>query len=230
MSVISATAQQSLVTGEVESVELPRGLVLGIARSVIHPDAGLPRDVSLALVNGSTAFLSQLVINANDVAIDKHHKAISAPDVLKALENMYLGDVGHAVQADFQAYKEEVARATKGRGRGSATSKRAKEQQQLDLQQQQHLYDIQQQQYVWHQQQQHQHMAAGQPGGMPMTLPPSNPNAVNGWGAPPDPQIPAIRYKRPLEPEADENWEQTKRARESESGNMLVDPAGLPSA
>ncbi|KAF9019398.1 hypothetical protein BDZ89DRAFT_1164698 [Hymenopellis radicata] len=121
---VSASAQQELVTEGIENFELPQSLVTSIARSALPPKAKLSRDTVLALLKGSTAFVSTLagsqVVSAHDIAVAKQHKSITGTDVLKALETLGLGDMVENIQVELQAYREQAkTQAASSSRRGS---------------------------------------------------------------------------------------------------------------
>ncbi|KAK0497083.1 hypothetical protein EDD18DRAFT_1105363 [Armillaria luteobubalina] len=114
--IVSAQAQQELVTEGLDNFELPKSLVTSIARSALPDNAKLPKDTILALVKGSTV--------AYDVAMSKQHKSISAADVIRALEVLELGDMIGTIQEDLQAFREEQRAAGKNDSGSAPPSRR----------------------------------------------------------------------------------------------------------
>ncbi|CAK5276092.1 unnamed protein product [Mycena citricolor] len=118
---ISAQAQQDLISEGIENYELPKSLVTRIAKSALPDNAKMQKDTVLSLVKGSTVFINYLVtlrcyptrnnlillLRAHDVALSKQHKSISASDVLKALEMIEFGDLVDMLQAELQIYRDQ---------------------------------------------------------------------------------------------------------------------------
>ncbi|KAJ3501952.1 hypothetical protein NLJ89_g9107 [Agrocybe chaxingu] len=122
---LSAQAQQDLVSEGIENYELPKSLVMKIAKSAVRMPQLLAiirevmhridtreyqtsKETVLSLVKGSTVFINYLAATAHDVAQSKQHKSISASDVLKALEMLEFGDMASKLQGELQ---------TKGKGK-----------------------------------------------------------------------------------------------------------------
>lgn len=122
--IVSAQAQQELVTEGLDNFELPKSLVTSIARSALPDNAKLPKDSILALVKGSTVFINHLAGTAYDVAMSKQHKSISAADVIRALEILELGDMIETIQEDLQAFREEQRAAGKTDSTSAPPSRR----------------------------------------------------------------------------------------------------------
>ncbi|EDR02540.1 uncharacterized protein LACBIDRAFT_309497 [Laccaria bicolor S238N-H82] len=117
---ISAQQQQDLVSEGIENFELPKNVVLKIAKSAIPESAKLQKDTVLSLVKGSTVFINYLAATAHDVAHSKQHKSISASDVLKALELIEFGDLVDKLQGELTVYREQAK--TKKGASGSTTT------------------------------------------------------------------------------------------------------------
>ncbi|CAA7264468.1 unnamed protein product [Cyclocybe aegerita] len=103
---LSAQAQQDLVSEGIENYELPKSLVMKIAKSAIPENIKLQKETVLSLVKGSTVFINYLAATAHDVAQSKQHKSISASDVLKALEMLEFGDMASKLQGELQIYRD----------------------------------------------------------------------------------------------------------------------------
>lgn len=116
---LSAQQQQELVSEGLENFELPKSVVMKIAKAAIPEEARLTKETVLSLVKGSTVFINYLAATAHDVASAKQHKSIAASDVLRALELMDFGDLVEPLQAELEAYKDQgkttvVRKATNG--------------------------------------------------------------------------------------------------------------------
>ncbi|KAF5319170.1 hypothetical protein D9619_008449 [Psilocybe cf. subviscida] len=121
---ISAQAQQDLVTEGIENFELPKSVVMKIAKSSLPDNIKLQKETVLSLVKGSTVFINYLAATAHDVALSKQHKSISAADVLKALETIEFADMANKLQGELNIYRElqknEPAKGKKSNGSASA--------------------------------------------------------------------------------------------------------------
>ncbi|KAF8900831.1 histone-fold-containing protein [Gymnopilus junonius] len=100
---ISAQAQQELVSEGIENFELPKSVVMKIAKSSIPDNMKLQKETVISLVKGSTVFINYLAATAHDVALSKQHKSISASDVLKALETIEFGDMVNKLHDEVQS-------------------------------------------------------------------------------------------------------------------------------
>ncbi|KAI0084543.1 histone-fold-containing protein [Irpex rosettiformis] len=105
LSTNNAQAQQDAVSEGIDAYELPKSLVTRLARSALPDNAKLQKDVVLALSKGSTVFINYLAATAHDIAAQKQHKSVSASDVLKALEQIEMGDMVQKLQSDLNAYR-----------------------------------------------------------------------------------------------------------------------------
>jgi len=103
---LSAQAQQDLVSEGIENFELPKSVVMKIAKSAIPDNVKLQKETVLSLVKGSTVFINYLAATAHDVAQSKQHKSISASDVLKALETIEFSDMINKLQSELTIYRE----------------------------------------------------------------------------------------------------------------------------
>ncbi|KAF9475040.1 histone-fold-containing protein [Pholiota conissans] len=103
---LSAQAQQDLVSEGIENFELPKSVVMKIAKSAIPENVKLQKETVLSLVKGSTVFINYLAATAHDVAQSKQHKSISASDVLKALETIEFSDMVNKLQGELLLYRD----------------------------------------------------------------------------------------------------------------------------
>ncbi|KAF9530798.1 histone-fold-containing protein [Crepidotus variabilis] len=125
--VISAQAQQDMVSEGIENYELPKSTVMKIAKTSIPDNVKLQKETVLSLVKGSTVFINYLAATAHDVAQSRQHKSISASDVLKALEIMQFGSMTAKLQDELNIYREnskqaETAKSSKKGTNGSASA------------------------------------------------------------------------------------------------------------
>ncbi|KAF8168932.1 histone-fold-containing protein [Pholiota molesta] len=137
---LSALAQQNLVSEGIENFELPKSVVMKIAKSAVTtprtprtrvailnvppqiPDnVKLQKETVLSLVKGSTVFINYLAATAHDVAQSKQHKSISASDVLKALETIEFGDMVNKLQAELLLYRD-LSKNDKGKKGNNSTN------------------------------------------------------------------------------------------------------------
>ncbi|PPQ90347.1 hypothetical protein CVT25_007749 [Psilocybe cyanescens] len=128
---LSAQAQQDLVSEGLENYELPKSVVMKIAKSSLPDNVKLQKETVLSLVKGSTVFINYLgesmyCIFAHDVAQNKQHKSISASDVLKALEMIEFSDMVTKLQSELNIYREvsKNDKGKKGAPNGASSSAR----------------------------------------------------------------------------------------------------------
>ncbi|KAF6745652.1 histone-fold-containing protein, partial [Ephemerocybe angulata] len=119
---ISAQAQQELVSEGIENYELPKSIVMKIAKSALPEEARLTKETVLSLVKGSTVFINYLAATAHDVALSKQHKSIAASDVLKALELVDFGDLVDPLTEELKVYKDTAKSSTKKPRRDSTAA------------------------------------------------------------------------------------------------------------
>ncbi|OSC98113.1 histone-fold-containing protein [Trametes coccinea BRFM310] len=116
-----AQAQQDAAADGIESFELPRSVVMKLARaSQVPENTKFSKDVVLAILKASTVFINYLAATAHEVASSKQHKSISATDVLKALELVEFGDIAKNIQGDLQVYRELQKADKKKGGKGKS--------------------------------------------------------------------------------------------------------------
>ncbi|KAI0739550.1 histone-fold-containing protein [Daedaleopsis nitida] len=121
----TAQAQQEAVSDGIETFELPRSLVMKLARASQVPESTkFSKEVILSILKASTVFINYLAATAHEVASQKQHKSISATDVLKALELIEFTDIAKSIQAELPVYRD-LQRADKrkgGKGKAKDTS------------------------------------------------------------------------------------------------------------
>ncbi|PIL34569.1 transcription factor [Ganoderma sinense ZZ0214-1] len=118
----TAQAQQDAVSDGIDNFELPRSLIMKLARaSQVPENTKFSKDVILAILKASTVFVNYLAATAHEVASSKQHKSISATDVLKALELVEFNDIAKSIQGELPTYRE-MQRADKRKG-GKAKAK-----------------------------------------------------------------------------------------------------------
>ncbi|KAI8977784.1 histone-fold-containing protein [Trametes punicea] len=116
-----AQAQQDAAADGIENFELPRSVVMKLARaSQVPENTKFSKDVILAILKASTVFINYLAATAHEVASSKQHKSISATDVLKALELIEFGDIAKNIQGELQVYRELQKADKKKGGKGKA--------------------------------------------------------------------------------------------------------------
>ncbi|KAH9913818.1 histone-fold-containing protein [Epithele typhae] len=123
-----AQAQQDASSEGIDSFELPRSLIVKLARASQVPDnTKFSKEVILAILKASTVFINYLAANAHEVASQKQHKSISASDVLRALEQAEFADIAKTISGELQVYRE-VQKSDKrkgGKGKAKDTSETA---------------------------------------------------------------------------------------------------------
>ncbi|KAI9065745.1 histone-fold-containing protein [Trametes sanguinea] len=116
-----AQAQQDAAADGIEHFELPRSVVMKLARaSQVPENTKFSKDVVLAILKASTVFINYLAATAHEVASSKQHKSISATDVLKALELVEFGDIAKNIQGELQVYRDLQKADKKKGGKGKA--------------------------------------------------------------------------------------------------------------
>ncbi|XAO27128.1 hypothetical protein I312_105970 [Cryptococcus bacillisporus CA1280] len=118
--------------------ELPKTTLTKLAKGSIPDNVKMQQDVVLALLRGSTLFISYLTAAAHDQAIARSGRTVTAADVIKAITEMDFGPADALVpimEQELAAFRniQQRAKAAKkpsgpGRGRGprkSAVSMRA---------------------------------------------------------------------------------------------------------
>ncbi|KDQ15695.1 hypothetical protein BOTBODRAFT_285503 [Botryobasidium botryosum FD-172 SS1] len=90
VGVSSAQAQQDAIleTEGIESYELPRALIIRIAKSVLQDNVKLQKETVIALVKAATVFINYVAATSQDVTHSRSHKTIAASDVLTALSQL----------------------------------------------------------------------------------------------------------------------------------------------
>ncbi|CDO76820.1 hypothetical protein BN946_scf185033.g17 [Trametes cinnabarina] len=108
-----AQVQQEAAAEGIENFELPRSVVMKLARaSQVPENTKFSKDVILAILKASTVFINYLA--------SKQHKSISATDVLKALELVEFGDIAKNIQGELQVYRDLQRADKKKGGKGKA--------------------------------------------------------------------------------------------------------------
>ncbi|KAF7792157.1 hypothetical protein EIP86_003187 [Pleurotus ostreatoroseus] len=117
----TAQAQQDSASMGIDAYELPKSVVTKLARSALPDNSKMQKEMLLAVLKGSTVFVNYLGA-AHEVASSRQHKSISASDVLRALEQMDMGDLVPKLQAELEVYRnnQKGDKGKKGVGRGKA--------------------------------------------------------------------------------------------------------------
>ncbi|GJN89175.1 hypothetical protein Rhopal_002149-T1 [Rhodotorula paludigena] len=93
--------------GGIEAFELQKAVVARLIKAALPEDVKLQKDVPLALVKGSTVFISYLAALAHDTATERNHKTIAASHVLDAVKALGWDDGGQLQKS----LKKELAAA-----------------------------------------------------------------------------------------------------------------------
>ncbi|RPD58319.1 histone-fold-containing protein [Lentinus tigrinus ALCF2SS1-7] len=121
----TAQAQQEAVSEGIDNFELPRSLIMKLARaSQVPENTKFSKEVILAILKASTVFINYLAATAHEVATSKQHKSISATDVLKALELVELADIAKNIQGELPLYRDlqKTDKRKGGKGKAKDTS------------------------------------------------------------------------------------------------------------
>ncbi|RDX44629.1 histone-fold-containing protein [Lentinus brumalis] len=117
----TAQAQQEAVSDGIDNFELPRSLIMKLARaSQVPENTKFSKEVILAILKASTVFINYLAATAHEVATSKQHKSISATDVLKALELVELADIAQNIQGELPLYRDLQKSDKRKGGKGKA--------------------------------------------------------------------------------------------------------------
>jgi len=117
----SAKSQQDTVMLGIEDFELPRALVVRIAKSELPDNVKIGKDASLGMTKAATVFINYLTATALDIAKARGLKTITTADVLKAMEVIEFGDQVASLEEELEAYREG---GKKSRASGAATKKK----------------------------------------------------------------------------------------------------------
>ncbi|OWZ60800.1 hypothetical protein AYX15_06943 [Cryptococcus neoformans] len=136
----AASIQMKANSVGIGEYELPKTTLTKLAKGSIPDNVKMQQDVVLALLRGSTLFISYLTAAAHDQAIARSGRTVTAADVIKAITEMDFGPADALVpimEQELAAFRniQQRAKAAKkppgpGRGRGarkSAASTRAGE-------------------------------------------------------------------------------------------------------
>ncbi|OXC81510.1 hypothetical protein J005_06360 [Cryptococcus neoformans] len=136
----AASIQMKANSVGIGEYELPKTTLTKLAKGSIPDNVKMQQDVVLALLRGSTLFISYLTAAAHDQAIARSGRTVTAADVIKAIIEMDFGPADALVpimEQELAAFRniQQRAKAAKkppgpGRGRGarkSAASTRAGE-------------------------------------------------------------------------------------------------------
>ncbi|OWT35983.1 hypothetical protein C362_06291 [Cryptococcus neoformans Bt1] len=134
----AASIQMKANSVGIGEYELPKTTLTKLAKGSIPDNVKMQQDVVLALLRGSTLFISYLTAAAHDQAIARSGRTVTAADVIKAITEMDFGPADALVpimEQELAAFRniQQRAKAAKkppgpGRGRGarkSAASTRA---------------------------------------------------------------------------------------------------------
>ncbi|KAM0787772.1 hypothetical protein ACM66B_003827 [Microbotryomycetes sp. NB124-2] len=96
----AATAPEVLPqSGGIDDYTMPRSIITRIAKSSVPPETKMQRDVATGLMHGSAVFVSYVTMLANDIAMDKGQKTISAQHVLDAVKQLGWDDQSQVLKA-----------------------------------------------------------------------------------------------------------------------------------
>ncbi|EIW72403.1 hypothetical protein TREMEDRAFT_24290 [Tremella mesenterica DSM 1558] len=113
-----ALVQQNAHSSSIADFELPKTTLTKLAKGSIPDNVKMQQDVVLALLRGSTLFISYLWykkknadISAHDQALARSGKSITASDVIKAISEMDFGpadDLIPILEHELAAYRANV--------------------------------------------------------------------------------------------------------------------------
>ncbi|RXK39769.1 hypothetical protein M231_02962 [Tremella mesenterica] len=106
-----ALVQQNAHSSSIADFELPKTTLTKLAKGSIPDNVKMQQDVVLALLRGSTLFISYLSAAAHDQALARSGKSITASDVIKAISEMDFGpadDLIPILEHELAAYRANV--------------------------------------------------------------------------------------------------------------------------
>ncbi|CAH7676645.1 hypothetical protein PPACK8108_LOCUS11807, partial [Phakopsora pachyrhizi] len=92
----------------IEAVELPRAVVMKLAKSTGPENMKLAKEVPIALTKASTVFINYLVAIAHEVAAQRSEKSLSASHVLEACNQLDWSDsdqLRRALNIELEAFR-----------------------------------------------------------------------------------------------------------------------------
>ena len=100
-----------------DNTDLPKALISTIIRNKLNPllqvedssgqKVNLNKDALLAFAESAKIFVSYLTATANDICHEAKRQIISADDVLRALEDMDMGELVPGLKADLDAFRDD---------------------------------------------------------------------------------------------------------------------------
>ncbi|PPQ84724.1 hypothetical protein CVT24_002725, partial [Panaeolus cyanescens] len=119
---MDAISQQTSITDGIDNFELPKSVVMKIAKSALPDNVKLQKETVHALVKGSTVFINYIAAAAHQVAHTKQHKSISASDVIRALEILEFPLMAERIQPEAVLFRQKTKSDTKPKKGGSSGS------------------------------------------------------------------------------------------------------------
>ncbi|WAQ90695.1 hypothetical protein PtA15_13A94 [Puccinia triticina] len=93
----------------IEAVELPRAVVMKLAKSTGPGNMKLAKEVPVALTKASTVFISYLVAIAHDIAAARSEKSLNARHVLEACKELQWADsdeLQKTLKVELEAFRK----------------------------------------------------------------------------------------------------------------------------
>ena len=114
---LAASAAPTASGKPADNTDLPKALISTIIRNKLNPllqvedssgqKVNLNKDALLAFAESAKIFVSYLTATANDICHEAKRQIISADDVLRALEDMDMGELVPGLKADLDAFRDD---------------------------------------------------------------------------------------------------------------------------
>ncbi|EMR08014.1 hypothetical protein PNEG_03456 [Pneumocystis murina B123] len=106
LSPASISSKKKSVTVSIDDLNLPRSVVLRLAKKVLPEHTSIQKDAITALIRGSSVFINYLSAAAFDLSKLSSRKVILPSDVLKAMENIEFSSFIPRMTEELELYEE----------------------------------------------------------------------------------------------------------------------------
>ncbi|KAG4303931.1 hypothetical protein PORY_002675 [Pneumocystis oryctolagi] len=104
----SISSKKKSVTVSIDDLNLPRSVVLKLAKKVLPEHTSIQKDAITALMRGSSVFINYLSAAAFDLSKLSSRKVILPSDVLKAMENIEFSSFIPKMTEELELYEAIV--------------------------------------------------------------------------------------------------------------------------
>ncbi|CAG8950596.1 hypothetical protein HYFRA_00002805 [Hymenoscyphus fraxineus] len=99
--------EQSVRDGiNIDDFALPKSIVTKLAKGVLPPNTQIQGNAMLAMTKSATVFVNYLASHANEHAISRNQKTLSAADVFAALEELEFPDWKEKLEGELAKWHE----------------------------------------------------------------------------------------------------------------------------